>query len=508
MEGTFCVYQHNRTMTPMMKLVRNGCFVVLFAFGVLLPQGGAHAATNEEILKLIQSLMTQIQELQKQLDAVRGDVRETLKEGLHEGMTDSDIEKIQALLATDPLIYPDGRVTGYFGPLTKDAVRRFQTRHSLEATGVVDGETHELLVEYFNERQNGKIPPGLLRAPGIMKKIEDRYGSRCENRGHGNDTLCKKIKKGVTPIVKPPVQEDDFDTEVEIINGKVVLDFTYDDEDYTVKVGDIDVNDLLDAVADELGEDVDDLDDTLVDQVKKAFKDAKNDYEDNLDDFNVEVDVDSGTTSLEFEFDGDDYSVTVTSTDEDDILEAVADELDEDDVEDLDEDLVEAIKKALDDDDSSGDGDWDNVEVEIDDDETTVRFEYDGDDYDVTVDSTDEDDVIDEIADEIGEDSDDLDDDFLDEVKDKLEDALNDAEGDESESDAEDAIDDARDAIESAEGAIDDADGNTDEAEDLLDEANDLLDDAEDAFDDEDWEEAEDLADEAKDKAEEAEDAL
>lgn len=491
-----------------MHTIRNGVLVALMALAFLVPTGTTQAATNEEMLKMIQSLMAQIEVLQKQLNAVKGDVRDALKDGLREGMTDDDVKKIQQLLGTDPTIYTDGRVTGYFGPLTKEAVRKFQIRHGLEATGVIEGETHELLNEYWAERQNGTIPPGLLRAPGIAKKIEDRYGLKCDNRGHGNDVLCKRYKKAGVPIPPPQAPKEDFDIDVRIESGETTLEFTFDDEDYEVSVNGTDIDDLLDEVADELNEDVDDLSDDLVKEIEDAFDDEKSSYDDDLAEFDVDVSIENGTTTVEFEYDNDDYEVTVNGTDEDDILEAIADELDEDDVDDLDEDLVEAVKEALDDEEDGDTTDWDNVEVEVENDETALSFEYDGDDYDVAVDSTDEDDVLEAVADEIGDDVDDLNEDFVDEIKDLLEEAIDDAEDGEAESDAEDAIDDAEDAIDDAETAIDDASGDTSDAEDLLDEAKELLEDAEDAFDDEDWEEAEDLANDAEDRARDAQDEV
>lgn len=53
---------------------------------------------------------------------------------------------------TDPNIYPEGKVTGYFGSLTKKAVLRFQDQYDLGITGFVDLDTREKLNEiYFEE---------------------------------------------------------------------------------------------------------------------------------------------------------------------------------------------------------------------------------------------------------------------------------------------------------------------------------------------------------------------
>ena len=90
--------------------------------------------------ELLQSLMKQIQELQAKLATLQvqvADVHETLRTDLREGMTDDDIARVQELLASDPELYPEGYVTGYFGSLTSAALERFQARYDLEVTGLL-----------------------------------------------------------------------------------------------------------------------------------------------------------------------------------------------------------------------------------------------------------------------------------------------------------------------------------------------------------------------------------
>ena len=429
-----------------MMTLRNGALAFLFALILFVPTGNAQAVGDpagntytttgmDAMLKQIQSLMTMIQDLQKQLNVVQGEVRSLLKDGLREGMTDTDIAKLQELLATDSAIYPEGKKTGYFGPLTLEAVKRFQARHGLAITGIVDGETRDLLEEYLHEGFGDKIPPGLLRAPGIMKKVEMRYALGCEKKGLGMGPLCKKYH-GDNHDDDDEDEDKHFYIDIEIEDDETTLTFKLDGVLHEVTVDGTDEDDVLDEVADELNKDVSFLDDHLVEDIIDALEDAIDEAEEDAEDFNIEIEIEGGTTTVSFEFDGDDYDFEIDSTDEDDILDEVADELDED-VDDLDNDLVDAIEEALND-------------------------------------------------------------------------ALDESEDAEAEDDADDALDDAQDAIEEAQDAIDDAadDVDTNEAEDLLDDAENALEDAELAFDDEDYEDAEDLADEAKQLAEDAIDAL
>jgi len=45
---------------------------------------------------------------------------------LYRGVSGEDVRKLQSYLASDPALYPEGLVTGYFGALTEAAVGRFQ----------------------------------------------------------------------------------------------------------------------------------------------------------------------------------------------------------------------------------------------------------------------------------------------------------------------------------------------------------------------------------------------
>ncbi|MCB9802389.1 peptidoglycan-binding protein, partial [Candidatus Nomurabacteria bacterium] len=50
---------------------------------------------------------------------------------LNLGMTGEDVRQLQTLLAQDKTVYPEGKITGYFGPLTESAVQRFQLKYQI-----------------------------------------------------------------------------------------------------------------------------------------------------------------------------------------------------------------------------------------------------------------------------------------------------------------------------------------------------------------------------------------
>lgn len=97
---------------------------------------------------------------------------------------------LQALLAADPSIYPEGLISGYFGQLTEKALKRYQKKHGLEQVGFVgprtlqelddDLDENPLATENDNDDSDGDgkrgkrlcaiVPPGHLIAPGWLKK--------------------------------------------------------------------------------------------------------------------------------------------------------------------------------------------------------------------------------------------------------------------------------------------------------------------------------------------------
>jgi Putative peptidoglycan binding domain len=192
----------------MKKYLIATCFVLLAAVSAVPNTTRAETTSVTSMMALLESLMKQVADLQKQLVEVKTVLAEELKDGLAEGVTDEDVKEIQELLATDPTIYPKGVVSGYYGPLTKEAVERFQERHDLEVTGVVDAETKALMLEYFKERSGGKIPVGLLRAPGMNEKIKGRY---LEHRDEIRAVRCQDTASSTARCKSDDHEDEDED---------------------------------------------------------------------------------------------------------------------------------------------------------------------------------------------------------------------------------------------------------------------------------------------------------
>lgn len=79
------------------------------------------------------------------------------------GETNSDIKKIQKLLATDKEIYPYGVSSGMFGPKTEEAIKNLQTRFGLNPVGVVGPATRELLELFIATYPDDVYPADVLK---------------------------------------------------------------------------------------------------------------------------------------------------------------------------------------------------------------------------------------------------------------------------------------------------------------------------------------------------------
>ncbi len=61
------------------------------------------------------------------------------------GQTGDLVKYLQMILKNDSSLYPSGLVSGYFGPLTEDAVKKLQAKYGLPQTGVVDEKTWNII---------------------------------------------------------------------------------------------------------------------------------------------------------------------------------------------------------------------------------------------------------------------------------------------------------------------------------------------------------------------------
>lgn len=124
------------------KIVSSSLGIILFASPLF-----ASADVLSDLQAQIQTLLTQIAALKAQLGTgatvgASASACVTITSSLSIEDTDADnngeVSKLQQFLSQDASIYPEGRVTGYFGPATQRAVQRWQRAHSIVSSGTPD----------------------------------------------------------------------------------------------------------------------------------------------------------------------------------------------------------------------------------------------------------------------------------------------------------------------------------------------------------------------------------
>ena len=51
------------------------------------------------------------------------------------GSRGEEVRSLQQSLASDPTLYPEGLITGYYGKATESAVKRFQKKYGIVSSG-------------------------------------------------------------------------------------------------------------------------------------------------------------------------------------------------------------------------------------------------------------------------------------------------------------------------------------------------------------------------------------
>ena len=172
-----------------MKTHRIPAYILIaFTLGVLTVHQAHAETTINDTYAQIEALTVKIAELQKQLLKLTQEVRTVLKDGLAEGVTDSDVERIQKLLATNSAIYPEGKVTGFFGPLTKEALKRFQKHHGIIEDGTLNKETRVLLEKYLKE--NKGVPKTIVKTGDVRIQNVDGDAFTCVKDIESGKIIC------------------------------------------------------------------------------------------------------------------------------------------------------------------------------------------------------------------------------------------------------------------------------------------------------------------------------
>lgn len=154
------------SMRPVRNLLRRMLPIVLFGtlfFALLSPVLAAGVDTKQaSALSAFKDYLTYIferfLEIQKQVVRIIEETKEK-EEGkavfttdLARGSEGNEVKELQQLLKGYGDIYPEGLVTGIYGPLTEAAVKRLQKENGISETGTVDAATRQVLNALAKEK--------------------------------------------------------------------------------------------------------------------------------------------------------------------------------------------------------------------------------------------------------------------------------------------------------------------------------------------------------------------
>ncbi len=110
------------------------------------------------------------------------------------GMSGQDVIQLQTMLALDPSIYPQGSVTGYYGTLTEQAVKRLQKKFGIDQLGIVGPKTRGILVLLLTNSgtTTATTTVGQGKHDNDQGDNDDQDEEHGEHRGAGKVVLCHK----------------------------------------------------------------------------------------------------------------------------------------------------------------------------------------------------------------------------------------------------------------------------------------------------------------------------
>ena len=99
------------------------------------------ATANHNQLAQIVAIETELLKKWQQSGALKNDIMHNTK--------GSDVTMLQRMLSQDAALYPEKKLTGYYGASTAKAVRAFQKEYGISESGDVDAETREKINSIF-----------------------------------------------------------------------------------------------------------------------------------------------------------------------------------------------------------------------------------------------------------------------------------------------------------------------------------------------------------------------
>jgi peptidoglycan hydrolase-like protein with peptidoglycan-binding domain len=104
------------------------------------------------------------------------------------GSSNASVSELQSLLASDPSIYPEGMVTGYYGNLTRSAVNRFSVKYPRASSSSLSSSAVEQVYFLINQTSFGSSNTSVSELQSLLASDPSIYPEGMVTGYYGNLT--------------------------------------------------------------------------------------------------------------------------------------------------------------------------------------------------------------------------------------------------------------------------------------------------------------------------------
>lgn len=145
---------------------------------------------KEQIAAVQQQISQKISAAGSAASSAVGTAISLITKNLALGDRNDEVKALQQLLAKDATVYPEGLASGFFGPATQRAVKRFQKKYGIAQLGNVGPQTRAKLNEIFGAVSAAVSPPAApAAAPAPVSAVSAGIPSRVLSPGTRDDQV-------------------------------------------------------------------------------------------------------------------------------------------------------------------------------------------------------------------------------------------------------------------------------------------------------------------------------
>ncbi len=175
-QTSFANYSKEKTYTNTSSNISLSEIVELFiSLGIIAPDKAQQARSVVE---------EKISETKKVSSCPSSPFKYNLYFGTTDSTTEGEVTRLQKWLSTMPEIYPEGDVTGYFGPATERAIKKYQAKHGIVSSGSPDTTGYGVL----GPKTRGKVN-------SCINGFSYKYEKNKEEKKKNNETASGNVEK-------------------------------------------------------------------------------------------------------------------------------------------------------------------------------------------------------------------------------------------------------------------------------------------------------------------------